>query len=460
MHIKKHISFTALRMWTSHIFKQIPEWRQASKVDISIHDAMMSGLACMYFQDPSLAQFQRQLQDARNLNNLKTLFAVEVVPKESQMRNIIDQVPSSYFEQVFKRFYQNLQRGKHLESMQIFPKTYYFPIDGSQFFSSNDINCKQCLTRKEEEEEGDEEEECSKKVKRGKSRGKKKYSHQVLQCGIMHPDCKQVIPFMPEQIVNTDGRDKQDCEMNAAKRLLKKLDQNFPRLGLLIGGDALYSKQPIIEDARSYGMNYLFVAKPDDHKYMMEWLGAYDKLDELWMTDDQGREHHYEWMNDVPLHGGKHSINVNFLRCTITGKKKKKEYKKSVPYKNTWVTDWKISKENVATLARAGRCRWKVENECFNAMKNQGYCMEHNYGHGTKNLAFNFYLLTLAAFSMHQIFEMTDSLYQACRQKYGSKMLLWNTLKHSIMNIVFDNWEQLLGFVLKPDEYRLVPNTS
>ena len=165
-------------------------------------------------------------------------------------------------------------------------------------------------------------------------------------------------------------------------------------------------------------------------------------------------------MNDVPLHGGERSVNVNFLRCTITGKKKKKADKKSVPYKNSWVTDWKISKENVVTLVRAGRCRWKSENECFNAMKNQGYCMEHNYGHGIKNLAFNFYLLTLAAFSMHQIFEMTDRLYQACRQKFETKMFMWSVLKHDIRHILFDTWEQLLGFALKPDEWRLVSNTS
>lgn len=450
MHTKKHISFTALRMWASQIFKQVPDWRQKSKVGVSIHDAMMSGLACMYFQDSSLLQFQKELEDVRHTNNLKTLFAVTSIPKETQMRDIIDGVPSSCFDQVFKGFYQKLQRGKHLESMQIFPETYYFPIDGSQFFSSNKINCEQCLTRKYEEED-DEEEATGKSSRCSKGEHRQKYSHQVLQGGIMHPDCKQVIPFMPEQIVNTDGYVKQDCEMKAAKRLLKKLNKNFPRLGLLIGGDALYSKQPIIEGVRSYGMEYLFVAKPSDHAYMMEWLNTYDKLNELRITDDDGREHCYEWMNDVPLHGGKHSINVNFLRCTIAGKKKKKVDKKSAPYRNSWVTNVKVSEDNVETLVRAGRCRWKAENECFNVMKNHGYCMEHSYGHGAKNLAFNFYLLTLMAFSMHQIFEMTDRLYQECRKKLGSKVYMWSVLRHNIRLIVFDSWEHLLGFALTPN---------
>ena len=36
---------------------------------------------------------------------------------------------------------------------------------------------------------------------------------------------------------------------------------------------------------------------------------------------------------------------------------------------------------------RAGRSRWKVENETFNTLKNLGYNLEHNYGHGKQHLA-------------------------------------------------------------------------
>ena len=85
----------------------------------------------------------------------------------------------------------------------------------------------------------------------------------------MHPDCSEVIPFMPEQIVNCDGVDKQDCEMNAAKRFVGKLRKEFPQIGLLLGGDGLFSKQPLIEEVLAHRMNYLFAAKPDDHKSMM-----------------------------------------------------------------------------------------------------------------------------------------------------------------------------------------------
>jgi hypothetical protein len=109
----------------------------------------------------------------------------------------------------------------------------------------------------------------------------------------------------------------------------------------------------------------------------------------------------------------------------------------------------------INTLVKAGRCRWKNENECFNVMKNHGYCMAHNYGHGEKNLAFNFYLLTLLAFTMHQIFELSDRLYQACRKKLGSKKHLWETIRSYIKIIIFDTWERLLEYVLNPIVFRL-----
>lgn len=106
-----------------------------------------------------------------------------------------------------------------------------------------------------------------------------------------------------------------------------------------------------------------------------------------------------------------------------------------------------------STMVKAGRCRWKIENECFNTLKNQGYCIEHNYGHGEKNLSINFYLLTLIAFSFHQVFELTDKLYQECRKHFGSKMHLWENLRSMLRMFIFDIWEFLLAFALHPENY-------
>lgn len=433
MKIKKHLSFSSLRGSLSSAFRSIPEHRQSPKVAVSLHDALMSGFACMHFQAPSLLQFQKRLQAMWQQNNLHNLFDVTNIPKETQMREIIDGVDSEHFRPIFKDLYSRLQRGKHLEAYQILPKLYYFPIDGTEFFSSKEIHCEQCLTKRHKKE-------------------RPTYSHQVLQGGIAHPDCAPVIPFMPEHIVISDAYNttKQDCEMNAAKRFIGRIRASFPRLELLIGGDALFSKQPIIQDVLKNRLHYLFAAKPADHTYMMDCVGAHDHLDCLEFFDKKGRHHRYEWVNDVPLNGREDSIRVNFLRCSITKIDPSGETK--VVYKNSWVTDLRINADNITTLVRAGRCRWKNENEFFNVMKNHGYYVSRNYGHGKKNLAFNFYLLTLLAFSFHQIAELTDKSYQACRKQCGSKRNLWDKLRAYIDIVLFDSWESLLRFTLSPDK--------
>lgn len=428
---KKHLSFTALRKKMSVTFRAIPDGRQTNKTKVSIHDALMSGFACMHFQEPSLLQFQTNLQEVQHRNNLKTLFDVEEIPKETQMREIIDGVDSEYFREIFKNYYLRLQRGKHLESYQILNGLYYFPMDGSQFFGSEDIFCEHCLTKKH----GD---------------GHISYSHQVLQGGLMHPDQSEVIPFMPEPISNEDGQDKQDCEMNAAKRYIQKVCAAHPQLGLIIGGDSLFSRQPLIEEILREKAHYLFTAKAGDHKYLWEWIEAYPKLNHYSYSDKEGYTHDYEWMNQVPLNGREDSIFTNFFRYQMT--RKEKSGTEKIVYKSSWVTDLMISEKNIQILVRTGRCRWKTENEIFNVMKHHGYYMDRNYGHGKNNLGFNFYLLTLLAFFFHQIFELTDRQYQACRKKFGSKKNLWGKLRAYVDILIFESWEALLDFAMSPKE--------
>jgi len=112
-----------------------------------------------------------------------------------------------------------------------------------------------------------------------------------------------------------------------------------------------------------------------------------------------------------------------------------------------------VDEKNVEAMVKGGRCKWKIENECFNTLKNQGYSIDHSYGHGDENLCINFYLLTLMAFAFHQIFELTDKLYQECRRHFGSKRHLWENIRAYLRTFVFDTWELLLDFTLNPENY-------
>ena len=414
----------------SSFFNSIKDERQSGKCDYSLHDVLMSAFSCMCFQDPSLNEFQKRLQEEQHINNLATLFGVKNIPKNTQLRDILDEIPSEVLSPIFKDFFNRLRRHKHLEGYAILPNTLLCAIDGTQYHSSKDIYCEQCL-RKEHKS------------------GETTYSHAVLQGAIMHPDKKQVLPVMPESIANTDGTDKQDCESNAAKRFIKNLRQAHPRQGFLVVGDGLMSHQPMIESFIDEGCHFLFVAKPGDNKFMFEWLDDFYELLSYQFVYEKGGYHDYCWKNEVLLQCGENAIKVNFFEYIQKNKDGK------IIFQNSWVTDIKMSRYNIVGMTQAGRCRWKIENECFNTLKNQGYYIEHNYGHGKKHLSYNMYLLTLLAFYFHQIFELTDGAYQACRKKLGSKRFMWEKFRNVIRFFIMDSWTMLMDFILNQDDYEV-----
>ena len=260
---------------------------------------------------------------------------------------------------------------------------------------------------------------------------------------------------MAEPIRNTDGTKKQDCETNAAKRLIPQLRAQFPKMGLIITGDDLFSRQPMIECVLENNFHYFFVAKPTSHTYMMKWLATHDDhLNEFREINERGQTILYQWANKIPLYGEKDSSFVNhfckkLIVLDLTGKE-------TVRRTESWVTDLEVNKDNVALFVKGGKSRWKIENECFNTLKNQGYHLEHNYGHGEKNLAFNFYLLTLLAFLFHQVFDLCDAAYQASRIKAGSKRSLWEKLRTIINISVFESWEQFLAYFLDNEGFNII----
>ena len=426
MHHKKHLSFTALRKSMAAHFCKLDDCRQSGKINYSLHDCLMSAFAMMFLQDPSLLEFQRRIEDRNQFSNLSNVFQINSVPKDSQLRQTLDQITTNSLNPIFSDWLQRLQRGKHLDQYKFLDRYYLVPIDGSQYFSSNTLHCSACL-------------------KANKKSGVR-YYHQILQAVIVHPDMRQVLPLSPEPIQNTDGTKKQDCEINAGKRMVANIRKQHPKLPMVIVGDGLYSKQPFVDAVKQARMSYILVAKPDDHKVLFEWVRELQALGDggsMELTDKKGRKHRYRWVSSVPLNGSKDADNIHFFEYELIPKDK-------ITYRNSWVTDIPVDEHNVVDLVKGGRARWKIENETFNTLKNQGYHIEHNYGHGSRHLSMNFFVLNLLAFYMHQIFELTDRLYQRCRLKTSSRKAFFSLLRYTFQILLFRDWQHFLNFIHAP----------
>jgi hypothetical protein len=196
-----------------------------------------------------------------------------------------------------------------------------------------------------------------------------------------------VIALQPEFITPQDGHDKQDCENAAAKRWIDQYAADYQPFGVTVLGDDLYCKQPICKKLLEQELDFILVCKPDSHKTLYQWLDELDAMQAIETVVEKrwtGTTHQidtYRFANKLPLRDGEDAIDVNWCELTTTLPDGK------IVYKNAFATNFEISKNNVKQIVRDGRARWKVENENNNVLKNRGYNLEHNFGHGKKHLS-------------------------------------------------------------------------
>ncbi len=114
----------------------------------------------------------------------------------------------------------------------------------------------------------------------------------------------------------------------------------------------------------------------------------------------------------------------------------------------SWVTDIRVSPRNVYHLMRGGRARWKIENETFNTLKNQGYNVEHDDGHGTQNLSVVFAVVMMLAFLVDQTQQLCCALFRAVWTKMGSKRLFWERMRALFYDYACASMRQLFEVLL------------
>ena len=341
------------------------------------------------------------------------------------MREILDPVSPKLLRPVFKSIFRQLQRGKALEAMTILDGYYLLALDGTEYFSSKTIHCASCL----------------RKVHRN---GSCTYYHQILGAAVVHPEQRAVIPLMTERIVQHDGTGKNDCERNAAKRFVAKLRQDHTHLKFIVTEDSLSSNAPHIETLHAHGLRYILGVKEGDHAFLFEQVQAAEHAGRVTYYERHDRAaglgHRFRFVNDVPLNASNADVRVNFIEYWESSADKVQHF--------SWVTDFRVSTRNVYPLMRGGRARWKIENETFNTLKNQGYNFEHNYGHGERHLSVVFAMLMMLAFLVDQAQQLCCALFRAVWVKLGSKRMLWERMRALFYDYALTSMRQLFEALL------------
>lgn len=399
--------------------------RKRDQTKYEILDSLLSGLAAVFYKCAGMADFQRRMEKHYHRNNLQTHFNVVSTPKDNQMRAILGEVKPEEIEPVFSDYLSKMQRSNRLKLYKIFDR-YLLTLDGTEYYSSKKIHCDQCLQTEKN--------------------GMMTYSHKVVQPIISHPDKKQILPLMPEEICQQDGEDKQDCETNSAKRLVDKIRKSHPRMRFIYMGDALYANTPYIEKIREKDDKFIFRVKNGSHKYLFKYFDEAEQSGTEETDVKAGKRYVYKYALNIPLFKDS-KILVNVMRLFIVTTDKQTGKQKSSLI-GTWATHMPVNDDNISEMVKCARARWKIENEGFNSLKNDGYNITHSWGH-VNGEAFNVYLLTLLAFYMHQILELGDKLYQKCRVLAKVAYTLWEELRVLFNRFLYESWEALLKSYLK-----------
>jgi hypothetical protein len=261
----------------------------------------------------------------------------------------------------------------------------------------------------------------------------------MLGAALMHPDRRAVIPLMPEPMIKQDGTDKNDCERNAAKRLIVKLRQDHPPRKVIVTEDSLRSNAPHIAVLQAHHMHYILGVKAGDQASLFEHVAAAEQAGRVTYYDredpETGLRHRFRFGSDVPLNAAKGDLRVNFLECWEWDPEQVQHF--------SWVTDLRVKKGTVYQLMRGGRARWRIEHATCNTLKNQGYHVEHNYGHGYHHRSVVFAVLMMLAFLVDQVQQLCCPLFQAVWAKLGSKRRLWERMRALFYDYALESMRHL-----------------
>ena len=430
---------------------------RAKNEQYDLGDVLQSGLAIFSLKDNSLLEYiERYPQRSMNL---KRIYGIKKCPSDSQLRKIIDQVSPQPIERIKRSVIHQVKTTGLLEEYEYFKGWKLLLVDGVHHFSSQQVKCDQCQERHHEN-------------------GSTTYSHSMLASVIAHPEKKEVLPLCEEPIAQQDGATKNDCELNASRRLLHKVSLQHLKEKFIFVEDALFANGPHIKAIQEKGHRFIIRVKPgsgagsilqqydklkvskdsdvsqnpsEDTTYKQHKLYKRHKIKKpmppaeaavqlhevILMDDDKIKVWHF--VNNLYLNESHPDIKINFLHYEERSIKNGKLLKSF-----DWITDIHLTKYNVKKVGKSGRCRWMIENETFNTLKNQGYHFEHNFGHGHQNLCTNFALLMMLAFLVDQIQQLSNKLFNEAVQAARAKKYLWEDIRSYFRTLPFINSMEMI----------------
>jgi hypothetical protein len=377
----------------SHYFPKFNQWlnqltdiRNQDLITYQRRTIVWAALLALLTKRQSRMNISHQMREDHICRNLKELCGqenLEDVPHGDTVEYLLMRLKAEELAGVQVKMMAALLRGRVLERYRLLSKYHTVAIDGCHIHSFDYQHCEHCLSQED------------------KATGQKRWFHTKLLASLVTPT-GLCLPMACEWIENEPSYDKQDCELRAFYRLVKKLRLLYPKLPMCLLLDALYAGQPTFDCLQEARMEWMVVFKAGCMSMIYDWVMSIKKhcapenvivdLAEEEIADRQRRTHEqrlnrgrpkhkkrvrvkettYTWMNGIEFDKERSLFNIMTCKEVVDGVKK-------CDY--VWLVSdgLNLSEDNVAALTHRGRCRWKIENEGINMQKNGGYRLEHLY---------------------------------------------------------------------------------
>lgn len=383
--------------------------------EYSLTELVMGGIMLFVFKQGSRNAFENGRKEEKFMKNYQRAFKLRL-PSMDTVEDLYRTLEESELEKLKSLIVRELIAKKVFQKFRFLGKRYFISIDATGVASYEKDYCGECTHK------------TSKK-------GVTTYFHHVLEAKLVTSN-DMSFSIATEWIRNEGGKeyDKQDCELNAFKRLADKLKKTYPRLPLVILADGLYANQTFFKICRENGWEFIVTFKdgnlPSVHQEIKLLPDSAKQTNSRFLAGKGGHttSQEFEWINNIEYQG----FNLSVIKCHETKKWIKSGDKEEKDF--THICSFQINSKNCYLTSDGGRMRWKIENS-FDYLKGHGYNLGHKYSRVSFRALKNYYQSMMVAHMLNQFAEKSGELAK----------LLANGTKCTIKHL----WKRWLAFMLE-----------
>lgn len=343
-------------------FEGLTDIRHQSYVTYKMKVIFMVRLLALMCEIKSMHELTREFNTEEAIKNIAQICGLELdeIPHCDTINDVFKNVKIEEIEKIRKYMITRMIRNKMLEKYKIRGQYYHVIVDGTGLATSKKKYNKNCLVKNKTDKNGNKYQE---------------YSTYVLEAKLVIGD--MVFSIGSEFVENEDENvDKQDCETKAFKRLAEKIKKEYPRLRIIISGDALYASKPVIDICKEKGWKYIIRFKEGSIPTL------YREFETIVKTDNESRKKDYEYVTGIDYQENK----INIIKYN--------DNKKGTEF--VYMTDLSITNKNIEETIYIGRKRWKIENEGFNIQKNSTFNIGHLYSKDSTAIKVHYLMIQIA----------------------------------------------------------------